>query len=60
MIDFDVLVIGLIAFVLGLIGTVIRSSNEEHRKKSYTDVQFTWSIYILLGVGVVLILWAFF
>jgi len=60
MIDFNVLIIGLIAFVLGLVGIAIRSSNEEHRKNSYTGVQFTWSIYILFGTGVILIIWSFF
>ena len=57
--NFNVLILGLVAVVIGSIGIAVRSSNEEHRKNSYTGVQFTWSIYILLGTGVILIIWSF-
>ena len=58
MIDWDVLAIGLLSFLLGLIGIVIKSRIKGYEKYSYTGVKFTWSVYILLGTGVVLIVWS--
>lgn len=58
--DVDVLIIGLIAFLIGLIGLVVKSNQKDYPKKSYTGAKFSWSIYLLLGVGAFLVAWSFF
>lgn len=57
--DVNVLIIGLIAIVIGLIGIALRSTNEEYRKNSYTGSHFTWGTYVLLGIGVFLVIMSF-
>jgi hypothetical protein len=56
----DILIIGLIALILGLIGLAIKSNMKEYPHKSYTGAKFLWSSYLLLGVGSFLIIWSFF
>jgi hypothetical protein len=56
----DTLIIGLIACVFGLIGLIVKSNGRDYPKKSYTGAKFLWSIYLLLGVGVFLVIWSFF
>lgn len=58
--NIDTLLIGLLAFLLGLIGLVIKADTKDYSDKSYTGVQFSWSVYLLIGVGAFLIIWSFF
>jgi hypothetical protein len=60
MINWTLLIVGLISFAIGLIGLNGKSHIREYKKKSLTGVEFMWSSYFLLGVGVVLVVWSFF
>lgn len=58
--NFDVLITGLIALGLGLVGLIIKSNMNEYPHKSYTGAKFLWSVYLLLAGGSGLIIWSFF
>jgi hypothetical protein len=58
--DIEILIIGLVAFALGLIGLIIKSNTKDYPYKSYTGAKFLWSNYVLLGLGLVLIIWSLF
>ena len=59
MVNWDTLILGLIFFVLGLIGLVIKSNVKEDQKYSLTGTQVTIGTYALLVCGTGLIILSF-
>jgi hypothetical protein len=59
-INFNTLIIGLVSLALGTIGVAIKSNMKDYPAKSYSGASFLWSIYLLIGCGILLVISSFF
>jgi Flp pilus assembly protein TadB len=56
----DRLVVGIMLFVLGLMGLIIKADLYKQKRQSYTGHQLIWGTYLLLIVGFLLMITSLF
>jgi hypothetical protein len=59
MVNWNTLMVGLIFFVFGLIGLLVKSTIQKNQKYSLTSTQIVMATYALLLVGTLLVILSF-